>query len=329
VLAGTREPTPRPFQAEPDPDFVSIVLGAAGGLSEDNLSAYLLAPRGSTDFICLDAGTVLTGIRKALETGSLSEVAATAEPNGSLESWVLRHKIQAYLISHPHLDHVAGLIMNSPDDVGKEVYGITSTLDALRDHVFNWKIWPNFSNQGERPMDKYRLVRLEPGKDNPIAGTRFMVEPFALSHSEGCPSTAFLIRWRESYALYFGDVGPDEIEKSDGFKRVWERVAPLVRKQRLRGIFLEVSYPEGRPDGSLFGHLTPSWMMKELGRLARLVDPSSPSSALRGLVVVVTHVKPDGLGSQDPRDLIEKQLGGLNDLGVRVVMARQGLRIEF
>ena len=46
-------------------------------------------------------------------------------------------------------------------------------------------------------------------------------------------------------------------------------------------------------------------------------------------LLLTTHVKPDGLGSQDPRDLIEKQLAGLNDLGVRVVMARQGLRIEF
>lgn len=31
--------------------FVTIVLGAAGGLYEDNLTAYLLAPKGDTHFV--------------------------------------------------------------------------------------------------------------------------------------------------------------------------------------------------------------------------------------------------------------------------------------
>ncbi len=45
------------------PAFVAIVLGAGGGPSQDDLSAYLLAPAGSADFVCLDAGTLLSGIR--------------------------------------------------------------------------------------------------------------------------------------------------------------------------------------------------------------------------------------------------------------------------
>ena len=38
------------------PCFRCIPLGVAGGLIESNLPAYLLAPIGSTDFVCLDAG---------------------------------------------------------------------------------------------------------------------------------------------------------------------------------------------------------------------------------------------------------------------------------
>jgi hypothetical protein len=39
--------------------FRCIPLGVEGGLIESNLPAYLLAPIGSTDFVCLDAGTLL------------------------------------------------------------------------------------------------------------------------------------------------------------------------------------------------------------------------------------------------------------------------------
>ena len=96
-----------------------------------------------------------------------------------------------------------------------------------------------------------------------------------------------------------------------------------------RGVFLEVSYPEGRPDKLLFGHLTPSWMTKELRELAELVNPESPGAALRNLTVVVTHIKPSLERGPTPRDQIAKQLSELNDLGVRLIVARQGQRIEF
>ena len=59
--------------------FVSVVLGAGGGLCEDNLSAYLLAPAGSQDFIALDAGTLLAGLRKALCKQSFGAVAVPPE----------------------------------------------------------------------------------------------------------------------------------------------------------------------------------------------------------------------------------------------------------
>jgi 3',5'-cyclic-nucleotide phosphodiesterase len=36
--------------------FRCIPLGVEGGLNESNLPAYLLAPIGSTDVVCLDAG---------------------------------------------------------------------------------------------------------------------------------------------------------------------------------------------------------------------------------------------------------------------------------
>jgi 3',5'-cyclic-nucleotide phosphodiesterase len=89
-----------------------------------------------------------------------------------------------------------------------------------------------------------------------------------------------------------------------------------VREKKLRGLFLEVSFPEGRPTGLLFGHLTPSWMLKELHHLARLADPAQPVklSLERGSM---------------PQEQIAQQLQALNDLGVRFVIPEQGQRIEF
>ena len=140
-------------------------------------------------------------------------------------------------------------------------------------------------------------------------------------------STAFLIESGGHYVLFIGDTGPDAVEGSDGMNSVWQRVAPLVREGKLRGIFLEVSFPNDRPDHLLFGHLTPSWMMEELCALAQQVDSDRPETALRGLSVVVTHIKPSFKQGEDPAALIDEQLKQLNDLGVKFILPQQGQRI--
>src|SRR5947209_6277265 len=99
--------------------FKIVPLGVRGGLDESNLSAYMLAPAGSNDYICLDAGTLYSGIQKAV----------AARVFDSSESVVLKKYIRGYLISHPHLDHVSGLIINSPDDAPKNIYGTPFCLN--------------------------------------------------------------------------------------------------------------------------------------------------------------------------------------------------------
>ena len=48
--------------------FTIIPLGVKGGLDESNLSAYLVKANGAEQFICLDAGTIYTGLQKAATT---------------------------------------------------------------------------------------------------------------------------------------------------------------------------------------------------------------------------------------------------------------------
>lgn len=310
------------------PSFSVVVLGCEGGLSEGNLSSYLITRPGSGSYVALDAGTILTGLRLASKRGSLADCRPEKGSNSSPEGWVLRNGIKAYLISHAHIDHVNGLVIDSTDDSSKPLMALDPTIDDLRDHVFNWKTWPNFGSEGERPLNKYHYQRLQVGAEQPLPGTDLQASAYPLSHSENYPSSAFLVRHQERYLLYCGDTGPDEVERSQCLGQLWQRVAPLVREGKLKGLMLEVSYPDGRGPQELYGHLTPEWMMRELHRLAESVNPSDPNQALRGLKVVVTHIKPS-LDRVSPRQLIEEQLRSRNDLGVEWIFPEQGQRLDF
>ncbi len=320
---------PVPSQAG-DAKFMAIPLGTKGGSAEGNLSAYLLAPTGDLNFIAFDAGTILTGLQRAREKGSLQGVEIPADSQLSLEGAVLRHHIKAYAISHPHMDHVAGMVLNAPDDSSKPVLGLPSTIDGIRDHLFNWEIWPNFADEGRGfLLRKHRYVRLTPGKKFRVERTAMAIVPYELSHSGGYLSTAFLVEADGAHMLYFGDVGPDAVEESNKMRQVWSAVAPLVRKRALHGIFLEVSFPNNRPDHLLFGHLTPKWMMEELRTLANLVNPAQPQEALRGLKVVVTHIKPSLNQDDTPERVIMNELSELNDLGVEFILPESGQSLVF
>jgi 3',5'-cyclic-nucleotide phosphodiesterase len=312
-----------------EPHFVTIALGTAGGLTEANLSSYLLAPVGSTDCVALDAGTLFTGLEAAHRKGNLAAFAVPPTSPLSEAGYVLTHHLKAYLLTHAHLDHVAGLVLNSPDDTAKPILGLPATIEPLQTHLFNDQIWPNFGDAGPGvPLKKYHMVRLRPREAYAIAGTQLTVTAFPLCHA-GEPSTAFLLHAQGASAVYVGDTGPDAVEHCDALHDLWQVSAPLVRQGTLRGIFVEISYPDDREVSRLYGHLTPRWLMAELRRLAALVNADAPAAALRGLTVIVSHIKPSYQRAHRERALIRDQVEALNDVGVRFVFPEQGDRIAF
>jgi 3',5'-cyclic-nucleotide phosphodiesterase len=310
--------------------FSVVVLGCGGGPQEDNLSGYMAWPTGlSEEAVFLDAGTLTIGIREAMGLGNLWDFSVPVDSNLTLEGFVLQNA-KAYLISHAHLDHIAGLVINSPVDSKKDILGIDSTITYLQNDIFNWEIWPNFGDAGPGyPLATYHYVILNPGEEVPVSNTSMTVEGYVLSHGTAYESTAFLLQHNGYYLLYFGDTGPDAVEQSDRMEIVWKRIAPLVQKHKLLGIFLEVAYAEGCSDSSLFGHLTPSWMMSEFHRLAELTAPDNPEQALNGLKVVVTHIKPILRNVPAPGFLIPQELAELNDLGIEFIIPFQGMRLSF
>lgn len=292
--------------------FTVVPLGVKGGLAEGNLSAYLVAAAGTTDFVCLDAGSLHAGIEKA--------VANHVFPISTDE--VLKRYIKAYCITHPHLDHVAGLLLNAPDDVPKPIYGLPACLATIQNDYFNWQAWPNFGSAGAPPtLRKYRLQELAPQQETAIENTALSVQTFVLSHGNPYQSAAFLVRNKDSYLLYLGDTGADEIEKSHCLHDLWQAIQPLVQQHQLKGIFIETSYANAQPTQQLFGHLTPALLMQELAALAQLTG----SAALRNLPVIVTHIKP----SEGNEMAIRQQLIAANALQVKLIFPEQGQRLQF
>lgn len=295
-----------------NPSFQVVPLGIKGGIDEKNLSAYLVAPTKTNDFICLDAGTINGGIEKAIEKKVFKASIAT----------VLRNYIKGYLISHAHLDHVSGLIINSPADSSKTIYAAEKCMEMLKNYYFNDLTWANFGDTGVGvPLKKYHFQNLNYAKETPLFNTTMMVTMFPLSHGNPFESAAFLIRNGTDYVLYLGDTGPDSVEKSDKLKLLWQAISPLVSAKQLKGIFIEVSFPNEQPDQFLFGHLTPKYLMEELHALEKITGERS----LYGFKIVVTHLKPPAKNVK----LLKEQLKIQNDLGVKFIFPEQGKRFEL
>ncbi|KAK0872284.1 3',5'-cyclic-nucleotide phosphodiesterase pde1 [Friedmanniomyces endolithicus] len=64
---------------------------------------------------------------------------------------VLRSYVSTYLITHPHLDHISGFVINTAafhaTSKPKTLAALPSAVDAIKRHVFNDVIWPNLTDE--------------------------------------------------------------------------------------------------------------------------------------------------------------------------------------
>jgi 3',5'-cyclic-nucleotide phosphodiesterase len=292
--------------------FSIIPLGVKGGLDESNLSAYLVAGKGSNNFICLDAGTINAGLQKIAKTHLLGK--ETAEE-------IQKKYIKAYCISHGHLDHLSGLIMNAPNDNSKPIYALPSVIEVLKNNYFTWKSWANFANEGDKPiLNKYTYQAITPQKEIEVPGTGLFITPFSLSHVAPYESTAFLVRNNQDYLLYLGDTGADTVEKTRQLEELWIKMAPLVISKQLTSIFIEVSFDNSVPNKSLFGHLTPALLMQELDKLNVRSD-----GKLINTNIYITHIKP----CVNCEETIRQQVESANHLRLNIQYPEQGKAIQL
>lgn len=65
--------------------------------------------------------------------------------------YITRELVSTYLITHPHLDHLSGFIINTAaftqTGCPKRLASLPSTIEAIKTHIFNDVIWPNLSDE--------------------------------------------------------------------------------------------------------------------------------------------------------------------------------------
>lgn len=307
------------------PAFELITLGDTGGIEDGNLSSFLLRSVEDENFIALDAGSVVNGINVALQNKAFDGLTTTQDPALNPDGNILHHHVKAYLISHGHLDHVAGLLIASPDDNEKPIYALPSVNQTMSDTYFNWQAWANFTNRGIAPrLNKYEVVDLNPKEVTSIKDTALTVTAFSLSHP--LESTAFVIEHNNDMFVYFGDTGPDMVEKQGKLDAVWRYLAKQMQHKTLRGMSIEVSFDNKRPDNLLFGHLTPKWLMQELTKFHALVEDKAQ---LTDMKIIISHIKYSLKSGADPRTVIAQELQNANALGFNFILAKQGQVIRL
>lgn len=221
------------------------ILGASGGIGPGHRTTSILID----DDILIDAGSGL----------------------GDLELDGLR-AIRHVFLTHSHLDHIAFLPLLADtvfDNTAQpiEVYGLPETLQALRDHIFNWVIWPDFTSlpSAERPL--LELHPLAPGSTCSIGQRHIRALPAV--HS--VPAVGYCVEHDCGASFAFsGDTTSSE--------RLWPALNALPRLDLL---MIEAGLPdEMETMAGLARHYTPRHLGEDLMRLTHRPR------------IAITHLKP-------------------------------------
>lgn len=293
--------------------FALLALGTTGGPFENNLTGYLLGPASRSHFIALDAGCLLTGLEKCFEKHP-----ELVDPNVHSIKEFLQKKIRSYFISHPHLDHILGLVIASQVDSKKPIYGLTYTLEVLQKHIFNEFVWPDCISDKNTAL--YQLKSLEPKKATLLPEVEMEGTIYLLHHNIPHPSSACFFEYKGKCFLYFGDTFSDKYVKEKRLTAIWQKAATLIREGKLLAILLECSYPIKVQNAHIFGHLNVVALLDELLELKKIAD-------LTGLNVIISHRKQPLDGSQD-FFTIEKELKR-SSLPVTWIFPKQGDYIKI
>lgn len=166
--------------------------------------------------------------------------------------------IEHVLLTHSHLDHVCGVAFMADNLFGEidrplTVHAIPETLAVLREHVFNWKLWPDFTAlpDPDRPLLVFRA--LESGQPLRFGGRT--ITPFRVSHT--VPAVGYVVACGDGVFAFSGDTSA-----SDGL------VEALNALPRLDHLMIEVAFPDQECAlAERSRHFTPSGLAAELARL--------------------------------------------------------------
>ena len=220
------------------------ILGCSGGIGASLRTTAMLLD----DDVLIDAGT---GV------GDLT-----------LDEMV---RIDHIFVTHSHLDHIcsipflvdtAGYLRNTP----LTVYGTRETLDALRAHVFNDCIWPDFTMLPRPEAPYLQLREIRRGQTVTLAGRKIT----ALSANHLVPAVGYWLDSGAASLVFSGDTGPNDA--------LWKSVN---RIGNLRYLLIETAFCNRDYAIAMVSmHLCPSLLAEEIGKLHLSVE------------IFITHMKP-------------------------------------
>lgn len=167
--------------------------------------------------------------------------------------------IRHVFLTHAHLDHIAGLpmlvdaIYSDDLDEALTVYGRSETLEALRQHIFNWVIWPDFSELPSKAAPALRYRACEPGDTITIGHRDF----HAVTVEHTVPALGFTVQNSGGMFAVSGDTRTN--------RTLWP---VLNASDDLRALVIEVSFPDEQEElAEISGHYCPRTLADDLRQL--------------------------------------------------------------
>ena len=161
------------------------VLGCSGGINQNAATTSFLVD----DDILVDAGTGVCDL-------SLDEM----------------RRIKHIFITHSHLDHIASIPLMADtlfdDLIGHPltVHAQPDTIKALQNHIFNWTIWPNFTELPHKSNAVLKLEVMESGTVAELSGRQ--IEMISVNHS--VPGVGYCIKADGKVFAFSGDTTSNE-----------------------------------------------------------------------------------------------------------------------
>lgn len=220
------------------------VLGCSGGIGGNMRTTALLVD----DDVLIDAGT---GV------GDLS-----------LEALL---KIDHIFVTHTHIDHIAfiPLLLDTVMGLREQpvtVHATCEVIDILKQHIFNWLVWPDFSKipNSAFPLLIYNEIKV--GESVQINHKTIT----ALPASHVVPAVGYLVDSGVSSLVFTGDTA--------GGGDFWQAVNQV---NNLKYLIIETAFSNAEAQLAMLSkHLCPDTLAKELLHLQ-----SAPQ-------IFITHLKP-------------------------------------